>query len=115
MFRDVPTLQVLECSGDAVEAGLDLLSMTIYLAGWGRDTPFLVSVNLRNGECSIAENTFSMCDVNTLDSRKTSLQTLVSNPEDGKSRLYGCNATVYQVGGRTHTMSWFLTVVPISK
>ena len=114
IFGNVPTLQVLECSGLALDSTEDLLSMTIFTSRRGNDVT-LVSVNLRKGECSIAENTFSLCKLNNANSRMTSLQTLIPNPPEREPREYSCNATGYEAPGRVHTKTWSLTVSRISE
>ena len=113
-FGNVPNLQILECSGLALDSKEDLLSMTIFTSQRGNDVT-LVSVNLRKGECSIAENVFSLCKLDNANSRMTSLQTLIANPAEGKPREYRCNATGYEAPGRVHTKTWSLTVFTISE
>lgn len=113
-FPGVPSLQILECSGIVLETNVDLLTLTIFTSHNGRDVS-LVSVNLRNKACSIAEDTFSLCNIDNSDSRKASLQTLISNPTTDQPKVYGCNATVYLSGGRVHTTSWSLPVYKIRK
>ena len=118
IFGHVPNLQVLECSGLALDSSEDLLSMTIFTSRRrrGGDDVTLVSVNLRKGDCSIAENSFSLCKVNDANSRMTSLQTLIPNPAGSDPPTeYRCNATGYESPGRVRTQTWSLTVSAISE
>ena len=107
-FRGYPSLQELQCSGENLPAGSDLVYMVLFKQATGK---ILAFINLRKGECSTAEDYVS-CDVDSDDTRRSRLRVLLTDV-DSSATAFGCNVTVIGPGGMLKTLSWWLAVDPI--
>ena len=102
-FYGASTIHQLECSGDTLDAGKDLLTLVLYEA---RTNVIMAYVNTYKDEC-LTWDRFSSCLVYAGDSRRTRLRSLV--PAKTSPRTFGCNVTVSE-GGQTRWLSWTLVV-----
>lgn len=105
-FRELSSIQEVECSGLSLDSDADLLSMTFFTS---KDKRVLGYVNFGKRECSTSE-VFVLCEMDNKDSRRTRLKALVSDLEAGETREFGCNVTSLKTGGWTKTFSWTVSV-----
>ena len=104
-WHGIPSIQEVECTGQALGSDSDVLSMAIFSLA---DNSVLTSVNLRKNECSTTHS-FSACEISH-DSRNTRLVTLVMDLREGETRVLGCNVTSFRTGGHSAIYSWSLQV-----
>ena len=102
-FQSIPHVLEVRCSGEALDTNADLLTLRLYTTP---DTEMLASVNLRKFKC-MSSSSFASCDVNERDSRRTSLNVLVTDLKEGESRSFGCTAG-YEADGWIESKSWTL-------
>ena len=110
-FVEIPGMQLVQCSGETLPAGSNLYAMVLYER---RGDRIVSSVDLQNGECSTSDY-FNACFVSERDPRRTRLQILVSDLTEGRTRDFGCNASIKTSGGRFKVESWFTTVYGLRK
>lgn len=101
----------MTCAGDNFKADDKLLSMTLFTMS---DDKVVASVNLADKSC-MTSGAFSSCTVDDRDLSKTRLRTLVPDLQEGETRPYGCNVTVFVAGGRINIKSWSVSVRRLSK
>ena len=58
---------------------------------------------------------YSSCDMNTVDSKLSSVKTLISNLKGGEKIEIGCNLTTIQGFGNTKKYFWSVSVLRRSK
>lgn len=105
-FRNITSLQEVECSGGELQSEVKLLFLKMIKLS---DSSVLAFVNPQSHECLTYEE-FSSCVIDAVDSKKTRLKILVSDLEEGESRLYGCIATTVKSHDFTQQITWNLTV-----
>ncbi|XP_025101738.1 uncharacterized protein LOC112568586 isoform X25 [Pomacea canaliculata] len=105
-FRNITSLQEVECSGAELQSEVKLLFLKMIKLS---DSSVLAFVNPQSHECLTYEE-FSSCVIDAVDSKKTRLKILVSDLEEGESRLYGCIATTVKSHDFTQQITWNLTV-----
>ena len=110
-FLGFPSLQEVECSGESFKAGVDLLSLKLFQTS---DNAILAIIYPLKNTCKTFSE-FSSCDINTGDSRKSLVRTLVSDLEEGERTRLGCNVTTFLQDGHAQMYSWFMTVHRKSK
>nr|KAG5701996.1 hypothetical protein BaRGS_015731 [Batillaria attramentaria] len=123
-FRGLHNIQEVECSGEFLDPGTSVLSMSLYLV---RNDTVLASVNVATGACLTAgyfssctidaadsRGSFSSCRIDEANSRRTRLAALVVDLEYGEERVYGCNVSVVESGTRMVSFSWRVTVKRVS-
>ena len=86
----------VECSGEALSADRDLLTVVLFRVG-GPRRRVLATANLKSGECATS-SAFSACRLHARDSHRTRLATLVLDLAPGEQRagaypVSPCNAT----------------------
>lgn len=110
MFRDIPSLQLVECSGELLDSSIDILGISIFTTV---SHAVVAYVNLRSGECSTS-GSYSSCVIDKSDTRKTRLVVLVDDLTENQSRAYGCNVTSFRAG-HSHVVSWSISVHGLSR
>lgn len=104
-FRGIESIQVIECSGNVLHSDIDLFGMTLFTPV---DNKILASVNLKSNEC-VTSHSYSSCLIDSKDTRKTRLLTLVFEWSDDAHRLFGCNVTSFRAS-QPHLISWFIRI-----
>lgn len=99
------SIQEVECSGEALPGDTKLFSMVLYNILDRRNVAY---VNRLDGECYTSV-LYSACFMDTSDSRKTRLVTLVTGYRDGAPLVFGCNMSTFRMGV-AELVSWFLPV-----
>ncbi|XP_076457958.1 uncharacterized protein LOC143291754 isoform X3 [Babylonia areolata] len=105
-FYGLSHIVEVECSGDGLPSGVDLLSITLYDT---RTDQVLASVNYAQRKCVTAGG-FTACHLDTLNSRNSKVRTLVSDLRRDEVRTYGCDVAVFAPGERPSSVSWSLAV-----
>lgn len=106
-FYDIPSILAVECSGEALDSNTVLLTMTLYSPAHDVNSR-LASLSYVQTKC-LTYRTFTSCLLDPRDSRKTRLQVLVMDMEEGESRTFGCTIG-YETNGWTQSVSWSLVV-----
>ena len=70
---------------------------------------FLASVNLVNNECTTSDS-FSSCELNKKDDRKTNVKTLVMDLREGEERMFLCDVNNLRSRGRSDVTTVSLVV-----
>lgn len=109
VFRDIPSIYEVECSGNALESNIDLLGITLFHVEGNHK---IASVNMRVNECS-SSDTFSSCYIDQMESRKSRLATLVVDLKADETRMFGCNITGFRAG-LGHFVTWLHAVRHLS-
>lgn len=109
-FRGMSSIQEVECSGEALPGDTKLFSMVLYNILDRRNVAY---VNRLDGEC-YTSLLYSACFMDTSDSRKTRLVTLVTGYRDGAPLVFGCNMSTFRMGV-AELVSWFLPVKLIGR
>lgn len=110
VFRDIPFIQEVECSGAGLDSDTNLLSASLYRLS---DNAILASLNMGTKECTTSSS-FSSCEIRDTDSRKSRVRTLVMNLSSGESLRFGCEVSSIRAGERVKVNSWFLTLTGAS-
>ena len=110
-FQGFHDLQELQCSGQNLPQGSDLLTIVLYEAS---SNNILAAANVRKQEC-FTSNSYVACHLDDADTRNSKLKALVDDLAEGQARVYGCNASAFASGMRMESFSWSITVRHISK
>ncbi|KAK7488914.1 hypothetical protein BaRGS_00019871, partial [Batillaria attramentaria] len=106
-FRGIPSLKEVECSGEKLRPELKVVSLRLFkLPGQS----LLAYIDHLDNECS-TYGEFASCVIDKSDRRKSRLRTLVSDLQEGESRVYGCNATTTNPFGEVHVSTWSILVL----
>ena len=105
-FLGFPSLQEVECSGGSLTGDVNLLSLKLFRTS---DNAVMAIINPLKNTCKTFHE-FSSCDINTGDSRKSLVRTLVADLEEGETTVLGCNVTTFLEDGHAQMYSWFITV-----
>ncbi|XP_025101742.1 uncharacterized protein LOC112568586 isoform X28 [Pomacea canaliculata] len=93
-FKGIPSIQEVQCSGQALGSDVTVVGLTLYCAN---TSEVLAYVNVVSRECSTS-NSYSSCFIATDDTRKIRVMTLAAEIDDGKYLEYGCNVTAFKTG-----------------
>ena len=110
-FQGFHNLQEIQCSGENLPQGSDLMAMVLFEAN---SNSILAAANLRKMECSTSDR-YVACHLDDTDTRKSRLMALVDDLAEGQSRVYGCNVSAFASGMQIELFSWSITVHHISK
>ena len=105
-FKGISSLQEVECKGTYLNPDVQLLSLKLFRI---TDSSLLASLNVFRNSC-VTFGDFSSCFVDTVDTHKSSLRTLVVDLDEGESKAYGCNASTLNSLGYTQTLTWTILV-----
>ncbi|KAK7488909.1 hypothetical protein BaRGS_00019866, partial [Batillaria attramentaria] len=105
-FKGIPSIQEVECWGGALEAGVRLFSLKIFLIPEGTVLAFLEP---SSANC-VTYSEFSSCFIETSDTRNSRLRVLVPELNEGESKVYGCNATSIKTLDHYKITSWNIVV-----
>jgi hypothetical protein len=111
-FLGFPSLKEVECSGSAMSSDVDLI-MSITLFKVSSNKAF-VYLNTHKSECTTFHD-YSSCTINSGDSKKSSVRTLVADLEEDETVYVGCNITTLKGLGRAQEYSWSVAVHRESK
>ena len=110
-FKGIPSLQEVECSGGILEPEVKLLSLQIRRL---YDDKELSSLNVFSNSCVTAVD-YSSCVIDTSDSHKSRLRTLVHDLDEGQSREYRCTVYTVTPRGKPNAFDWTIVVTRNSK
>ena len=105
-FRNISSIQEVECSGVALGPEISLLSLKTYTLLNSTVTAYL---NIMKNEC-ITLNEYSSCVIDSSNTRNSRLRFLVHDLGEGESRSYGCVAVSFKSLEETTTWTWTITV-----
>ena len=110
-FRNISSIQEVECSGGALRPEISLLSLKTYTL---LNTTVTAYLNIMKNEC-ITLSEYSSCVIDASNTRNSRLRFLVHDLEEGESRGYGCVAVSFKSLEETTTWTWTITVTRHSK
>ena len=110
-FLRFPSLQEVECSGESLKVEVNLLSLKLFRTS---DNAVLALINPLKNTCKTFHE-FSSCSINTGDTRRSLVRTLVADLEEGETTRLGCNVTTFLEDGHAQMYSWFINVHRKSK
>ena len=105
-FRNISSIQEVECSGSKLSPEVSLLSLKTYELFNNTATAYL---NTMKNEC-ITLSEYSSCLIDASNSRHSRLRFLVHDLSEGESRGYGCVAVTFRSLEETTTWTWTVTV-----
>ncbi|KAL8615871.1 hypothetical protein ACOMHN_058938 [Nucella lapillus] len=105
-FKGLPEIQEVECRPENLQAGMKLLSLTLYRAD---DKSVLVLLNVLNDNC-LTHGDYSSCVVDSVDPRGSRVRVLVADLPEGENRKYGCDVKAFTARGQTSEFSRFIVV-----
>ena len=105
-FLGFPSLQEVECSGGSLKTKVNYLSLTLFKMS---DKSVIATLISSKNTCKTFLE-FSSCTIDSSDSRKSMVRTLVADLEEGGSTALGCNVTTVLESGHPRVFSWSLLV-----
>lgn len=105
-FLGFPSLQEVRCSGTSIQTQVEVMSLELFQPH--NDKVLAIIFPIRN-TCKTF-TAYSSCSVDTGDTRKSSVRTLVSDLEEGETTRLGCNVTTLRGDGHAQMFSWFISV-----
>lgn len=103
-FQGVPYIREVSCSGATLDSDANVFSMALYEKGRQ-----LAQVNVMTNECTTSGR-FSSCDINTRDSRRSVLKTLLIDLSEEETKEFVCELNSLKTGGRPTLTVWNLEV-----
>lgn len=99
------------CTGQLLDPNVQLLSLKLFkLPG----NVLLASANIMKHSC-VTFGDYVSCYVDSENTHRSSVKTLVVDLEEGESRSYGCNVTTMNSLGYTKALTWTTFVTRKSK
>jgi hypothetical protein len=111
-FLGFPSLKEVECTGATLRSELTYLSLTLFKALDKKTLAHLLAA--QQNTCNTYTE-FASCYIDTGDSRKSVVRTLVADLEGGETTVVGCNVTSVNRNGRPTEHTWYINVVRESK
>ena len=111
VFKGIPSLQEVECSGRSLEPEMKLLSLQIHRLS---DSKALASLNIYLNAC-VTLGDFSSCLIDSVDTHNSRLMVLVDDLSEGERRGYGCTVVTVKSFGTPRTSNWTLYIKRNSK
>ena len=105
-FKGFPSLQEIECQIGSYNAEVNVFSLKLFRLP---SNIVLAHANPVKNECQTFGE-YSSCRIDIRDTRKSTLNILVSDLKEGESRRYGCTASSFGPLGATNTSTWSITV-----
>ena len=105
-FMGFPSLQEVECSGGSLRTKVNYMSLTLFKIS---DNSLIATLISSKNTCKTFIE-FSSCEIDSSDSRKSVVRTLVADLEEGGSTRLGCNVTSVLESGHPRVFSWSLVV-----
>jgi hypothetical protein len=110
IFKNIPSLQEVECSGRSLPAEVKLMSLTMSTS----DKSSLVILNVITNSC-LTQSEYSSCYVDGTNSHESLVRMLVSDLQEGESNEYLCEALALNSQGKAETTVWNIEVIRPSK
>ena len=111
IFKDIPSLQEVECSGGSLKPEVTLLSLQMHRLS---DSKTLASLNVFLKTC-VTLSSYSSCVIDNGDTHKSRLRVLVDDLAEGESRGYGCTVNTVKSVGNPVTLNWTIHIRRNSK
>ena len=111
IFKDIPSLQEVECSGGSLKPEVTLLSLQMHRLS---DSKTLASLNVFLNTC-VTLSSYSSCVIDSGDTHKSRLRVLVDDLAEGESRGYGCTVNTVKSVGNPVTLNWTIHIRRNSK
>lgn len=105
LFKGIPTIHEVECSGETLHSDVTVFSMTLYSV---EHSEVLAFVNLRDNECATS-GVYSACAIDKNNYRMSRLISLLLDLKENERRTYGCNITSLR-SGKAYLVSWMIEV-----
>lgn len=100
-FKGLDSIQEIECTGKTLLSDTTLLAMTLFRE---KDSKLLAYLNLQDNQCSTFD-VYSACVIDSAESRRTRITSLVTELTKEESSMYRCNITAFR-SGKTYLVSW---------
>ncbi|KAL8563673.1 hypothetical protein ACOMHN_035407 [Nucella lapillus] len=107
VFEKHPLIQQVTCSGETLDSGSALLTMTLYSPAEVKSN-VIATISIVKRKCTTS-SAFSSCLLDERDSSSSRLRTLVTDLGVGERRTYGCTVG-YETGGWPKTVTWSIAV-----
>ena len=111
IFKGIPSLQEVECSGGGLKPEVTLLSLQMHRLS---DSQTLASLNVFLKTC-VTVSSYSSCAIDSGDTHRSRLRVLVDDLAEGESRGYGCTVNTVQSVGNPVTLNWTIHIRRDSK
>ena len=106
LFKGIPSLQEVRCSGASLEPEVKLLSLQMRRLS---DNRALASLNVISNNC-VTLRDYSSCFIDKYDSRRSELRILVFDLVEGERRVYACDIHTIDSFGIPKSSQWKITV-----
>ena len=111
LFKGIPSLQEVVCSGTKLEPEVKLLSLQMHRLPGNKA---LASLNVISSSC-VTLGDYSSCFIDSDDSRRSKLRILVVDLMEEESRVYTCDVHTIDSFGIPKSSQWRITVKRPSK
>ena len=111
IFKGIPSLQEVECSGAELEPEVKLLSLQMHRFPGNKA---LASLNVISNTC-VTLGDYSSCSIDSSDSRRSKLKLLVFDLVEEESRVYTCDVHTIDSFGIPKSSQWKITMKRHSK
>jgi hypothetical protein len=110
-FLGFQSLKEVECSGRNLPEEIDFMSVTMFRVS---DSSVLGTLKTLKNDCQTYSE-YASCVIDSGDSRKSAVRTLVADLEEEQTKLFGCNVSVIMKNGHARMYSWSISVYRESK
>jgi hypothetical protein len=110
-FRGFSSLKEVECTGSTLQQDVNYLSLTLFRPS---DNSVLATLVSSKDTCHTFSE-FASCFIDTADSRKSVVRTLVTNLEGEERTVVACNVTSVFSSGHPKVYTWTIAVYRESK
>lgn len=110
-FREIHSLQEVECSGDYLNSEVKLISLQLFKLP---QTTVLASLNVYTNNC-MTYGDYASCVIHPTSVHESRLRILVHDLEEGESREYGCTANTINPQGNSIFKNWKIILKRTSK
>ena len=106
IFKGIPSLQEVECSGTSLKPEVTLLSLQMHRLS---DKKALASLNVFLDTC-VTLSRYSSCAIDNLNTHNSRLRVLVDDLDQGERRGYGCTVNTFKSVGNPVALNWMIYI-----